>query len=325
MIRIDTEKLSKEMSDTLIHRACVMRSGKYLARYLIYKNRSVDAIRLIGRCSVHDISKIQNTEEFMSLASIVDEIDAMHDVEHILSEKQTNAIKLHWKRNSHHPEYYDSPNDMSELDLLEMACDCHARSRQYNTDLLEYIDTQQDLRFHFDSEHFKKLRGYCQALVELTKSDDYSSVLEDSSRIEFRLKDSTMEKLENFDDDCYVEHIKTDRLYLQREATADFASVGYAVYLREDNNEIGYISVKFNNFIEYKIYENYLGNGYTIEALSKFIETTTMDELFVTVRKNNNASIVDLEKLGFKPVECTENTITYRYKRPSKKLEKTII
>jgi len=50
-----------------------------------------------------------------------------------------------------------------------------------------------------------------------------------------------------------------------------------------------------------------------------------MDELFVTVRKNNNSSIVDLEKLGFKPVECTENTITYRYKRPSKKLEKTII
>ena len=57
-----------------------MRSGEYLSKYLIHRNRSVDAIRLIGRCSVHDISKIQNTEEFMSLASIVDEIDEMHNV-----------------------------------------------------------------------------------------------------------------------------------------------------------------------------------------------------------------------------------------------------
>ncbi len=320
MVEINTEKLSKEMNDTLIHRACVMRSGMYLARYLIYKNRSVDAIRLLGRCSVHDISKIQNTEEFMSLASIVDEIDAMHDVEHILSDKQANAISLHWKGNSHHPEYYDNPNDMSELDLLEMACDCHARSRQYNTNLIEYIDTQQDLRFHFDNDHLKKLRSYCLALVELTKHDDYSSVLGDTFKIGFNLKDSTMEKLENFDTECYKD-LKTDRLFLKREKTPDFASIGYAIYLR-DGTEIGYISVKFNNFIEYKIYENFLGNGYTLEALEAFINMSVMDEVFVTVRKGNSCAVRDLESLGFKPIECTENTITYRYKKPYKKLEK---
>lgn len=322
MKKIDTEKLSKEMNDTLIHRACVMRSGMYLARYLIHRNRSVDAIRLLGRCSIHDISKIQNTEEFMSLASIVDEIDSMHDIEHVLSEKQEQAIRLHRKRNPHHPEYYDSSNDMSELDLLEMACDCHARSRQYNTDLIAYIDVQQDIRFHFDNEHFRKLRTYCVALVELTKHDDYSSVLNSPYKINFDLKDSTMEKLESFDEDCYIECIKTDRLYLQKESTPDFASVGYAIYLREDNTEIGYISVKFNNYIEFKIYESFLGNGYTLEALSKFIETTTMNELFVVARKDNECCRADLERLGFKPTEATETTITYRYKKPTKVLEK---
>ena len=61
MKKIDREKLSKEMNDTLVHRACIMRSVEYLSKYLIHNNRSVDAIRLIGRCSVHDISKIQNT------------------------------------------------------------------------------------------------------------------------------------------------------------------------------------------------------------------------------------------------------------------------
>ena len=66
---------------------------------------------------------------------------------------------------------------MSDMDLLEMACDCHARSKQYGTDLIEYITVQQDLRFHFDREHFRKLKAYCTALVEMTKDDDYSQLL----------------------------------------------------------------------------------------------------------------------------------------------------
>ena len=92
MREIDTDKISKEMNDTLVHRACVMRSGQYLSRYLIHRNRSVDAIRLIGRCSVHDMSKIQNTEEFMLLASIVDQIDDMQDIKYVLSPEQIDTI-----------------------------------------------------------------------------------------------------------------------------------------------------------------------------------------------------------------------------------------
>lgn len=322
MKKIDTEKLSKEVQDTLVHRACVMRSGEYLASYLIRKNRSVDAIRLIGRCSVHDISKIQNTEEFMALASIIDDIDQMSDIEHVPTREQIEAKALHWKNNSHHPEYYESPNDMSDLDLLEMACDCHARSRQYNSDLIAYIKIQQDLRFHFDKEHYKKLLEYCTILVHLTKNDDYSAVLNDSEPLCFNLKDSTMEMLEDFDESCYTDYIKTERLYLQKEETPDFASVSYVLYLREDNTEIGYISLKFNKYMEYKIYENYLGNGYTIEALSKFIETSTMEELFISVRKDNSCMKKDIEELGFKPCEYSDNSIVYRYRKPALRLEK---
>ena len=126
MRNIDTEKLSKEINDTLVHRQCVMRSGNYLARYLIHMNRSVDAIRLIGRCQIHDMSKITNAEEFMALASIVDTIDELKDISYSPNQEQIEAKSIHWKRNSHHPEYYDSPNDMTDLDLMEMACDCHA-------------------------------------------------------------------------------------------------------------------------------------------------------------------------------------------------------
>ena len=322
MKTIDTEKLSKEMNDTLVHRACVMRSGQYLSRFLIHRNRSVDAIRLIGRCSVHDMSKIQNTEEFMALASIVDEISDMQNVEHILSKEQVNAIRLHWKRNSHHPEYYDNPNDMSEMDLLEMACDCHARSKQYGTDLIEYITVQQDLRFHFDREHFRKLKAYCTALVEMTKDDDYSQLLNPDTVLCFDLRDSTMKSLERFDEVGYLDYISTDRLFLTKENNPDFASVVYSINKREDNTEVGYVSVKCNGVMEYKIYEGFRGNGFGPEALSKIIECTHMDELFIILKKENDISKEAVLSIGFVPVEHGDSTVTYRYKKPVMELKK---
>ena len=317
MRKIDTNRLSTVMNDTLIHRSCVMRScNRYLAPYLISMNRSVDAIRLVTRCSVHDISKIQNTEEFMLLASIADELDDMHDVKHVLSDRQTDAIQLHWSRNSHHPEYYgEHHNDMSELDILEMACDCHARSKQYKTSLLEYIDTQQGLRFHFDKEHFEKLRHYCEVLVELSKDDDYSEVLDENSKMSFDLKDSTMEKLEMFDEDCYSKCLRTERLYLKRANNVDFASVVYLVYLQEDNSEVGYISLKFNGNLEYKIYEDYRGHKYGIEALAKLIEITSMAELLVTLKKDAQDSINTALELGFELSSSNENSLVFRLKK----------
>lgn len=321
-MKIDKIKLSSEMNDTLIHRACVMRSGQYLSSYLIHKNRSVDAIRLLGRCSVHDISKIQDTEEFLSLASIIDEIGQMADVSHVQSKKQVEAKLLHWQHNSHHPEYYDSPNDMSDLDLLEMACDCHARSKQFGSDLLEYIDKQQDIRFHFDKEHFRKLRNYCIALVELTKNDDYKSVLTSDLKLEFDLKDATMRMLENFDEDCYLDYLHTDRLYLRKEHNPDFASVVYSIHLKDVNTEIGYSTLKFNGFLDCKIFEGFLGNGYYLEALSKLIEVCNIPQLFFTIKKDNIGAIEIIEELGFEEIKRDDTLVTYRLRRPLMKLEK---
>lgn len=322
MKNIDTEKLSKEINDALMHRACVMRSGKYLSKYLIHCNRSVDAIRLLARCSIHDISKIQNTEEFLSLASIIDQIDSMHNVEHVLSTSQQEAIRLHWKNNSHHPEHYESSNDMSELDIMEMACDCHARSKQYGTNLIDYIDAQQRLRFHFDPRHLYMLKRYCLVLVEATKNDDYSAVLNDDYNIEFNFKDSTMRQLEEFDDSAYISSIKTERLYLNKVETADFASVAYSIYTQEDNTKVGSISLKFNGNIEYKIYENYRGVNYLEEALSKFIEIARLNSLFVNIRREDTTIIDIFSRIGFVESEGTVEQITLRYKRDEKELKK---
>jgi hypothetical protein len=309
---INIEKLSLEMNDTIIHREAVMRSGTYLTRYLISEGRNLDAIRLIGRCSVHDISKIQNTEEFMSLASIIEDLDQLHNIEYVLDEQQKDAIKLHHKNNRHHPEYYDNANDMTDLDILEMACDCHARSKQFKTDLLDYINAQQKIRFNFDKEHFYKLYCYCSALVTLSKEDDYSDIFEKSMKFKFSLKDSTLSSLERFDESCYLDSFKTERLFLVKANNSDFASVVYTIFLKEDDAEIGNISIKCDGTLEYKIYSNYLGNGYDIEAIQKIVSVSSLDEFNLSLKKDSK---VDISDLGFIPYKTNETSLVYRLKK----------
>ena len=316
---IDTNKLSLEMNDTLVHRQCVMLSGQYLANALIEMGRSVDAIRLIGRCSVHDISKIQGTEEVMSLASIIDQIYEMQNVAHELSPQQKEAIRLHWKYNSHHPEYYETPNDMPDLDLLEMACDCHARSKQYGTNLLEYIDRQQELRFHFDREHYRRLRYYCSALCELTKDDDYSAILRNKSpKMKFDLKDSTMKLLESFDEGCYTESLKTERLQLIKVQNPDFASVEYNIYLKDEGTEVGQLLLKCNGYIEYNIYENYKDNGFELEAIRKLVEISYLLELYLSIKRENMVGRNIANELGFKQIESNPSGFVFKLKKNNK-------
>lgn len=311
---ISLEQLEKELKDTLIHRACVMRSGEYLANYLSKNNRSVDAIRLLGLCSLHDMSKIQNIEEFLSLASIVDSIKDMHDVEHILSEKQKAAIDLHWSHNPHHAEFYENQNDMTDMNLLEMACDCHARSKQFGTDLLSYIKTQQDARFHFDKEHYEKLLFYCGVLVKLTKNDDYRSVriIPD---IHFSLKDSTMSALEHFDVSNYPELLKTDRLYLRREENADFACVEYAIYQRSDDCCVGMVSLKCNGYLEYNIFKHYVGNFYASEAIKKIVEVSKLRSFKMNVRQDSPSAKEIAKNAGFIKYQQSEDSCIYRLRK----------
>ena len=61
---INYDALGKQLNDTLLHRQYVMRSGTYLSKYLIDKKRIFDALSLLLRCSVHDLSKLRNVSLF---------------------------------------------------------------------------------------------------------------------------------------------------------------------------------------------------------------------------------------------------------------------
>ena len=72
---------------------------------------------------------------------------------------------MHWKHNSHHPEHYKNPIDMEKIDILEMCCDWHARSTQYHTDLMTFVNTQNEIRFHFPDWMFSEIVHYCEVLL----------------------------------------------------------------------------------------------------------------------------------------------------------------
>ena len=152
------------IDDTILHKQLVLESGKILYEYLLEIGEIDLALELLKRCANHDNSKF-NYEEIMSFISIPKDNDGMKNANTKMDDFMQKAISIHWKNNSHHPEYYDDPHDMTELDILEMACDCYSRSLQFGTNLLEFIEIRQKERFNLSLDVFDKYKFYCQVLV----------------------------------------------------------------------------------------------------------------------------------------------------------------
>ena len=155
----------KEFRDTLIHKEYVKKSCEKLARYLEKEGAEEHAKALRQRGVIHDNSKISNEDELYALSRIINDKESLMDSSKSLSPMKLDAIKLHWKNNTHHPEHFKSPVDMSKLDIMEMCCDWHARSTQYNTNFLEFVKKRQEDRFHFPDWMFAEIWHYCQVLA----------------------------------------------------------------------------------------------------------------------------------------------------------------
>lgn len=160
------EEILLQIKDTILHKKLILDSCLILSEYLFSKGNDDMALGLLKRASVHDISKFQK-KELLSLASIPKNIKAFKNPNTEMSDKEKEHIQLHWENNQHHPEHYKDYNDMTELDMLEMICDWHARSIQFGTNFLEFVTTRQENRFHFNKEQFDYIYKYCVILNNL--------------------------------------------------------------------------------------------------------------------------------------------------------------
>lgn len=153
--------------DTFIHKGYVLEIGNKFADYLEANGQEKDAEILKERVKVHDNSKILNKDEFRALTRIINDKKSLRSADNRLSIYRQDAIELHWKNNDHHPEHYNDICEMSRNAKQEMAVDFCARSLQYGTDLIDFVEKRQEDRFHFPEQMFNEVLGYCKILAEL--------------------------------------------------------------------------------------------------------------------------------------------------------------
>ena len=51
-----------------------------------------------------------------------------------MEDRVREAVAHHVKTNRHHPDFHADPNDMTEVDLIEMVCDWAAMSQEFGED-----------------------------------------------------------------------------------------------------------------------------------------------------------------------------------------------
>ena len=164
----DIEKLKSMAEDTITHKKLVMDNCYLMFKYLADNDQLSLGVELLKRGTVHDNSKFNNGE-FENLAKILKSRECFINAEAQLSPEEKKAIEAHWKRNKHHPEYYEDSSEMSELDMIEMVCDWFARSLQYGTKFIPFVRERQRNRFHFEENQFKFILKYCKLMEKLYK------------------------------------------------------------------------------------------------------------------------------------------------------------
>jgi hypothetical protein len=93
---------------------------------------------LIERAKLHDASKL-GAEERVSYVWLTEYHRRRRKGEPFeypegVAEQVKRAIHHHVTTNRHHPEFHADPNDMSEVDLIEMVCDWTAMAQEFGQD-----------------------------------------------------------------------------------------------------------------------------------------------------------------------------------------------
>lgn len=155
----------KQLEDICIHKEYIMKATHIFCKYLFEINRDCDALQLLNRSFIHDISKTSKIE-FYGFAKFAFDLDALKDPNRSILKEKEYYIDIHRSNNKHHPEYWDSILDMTELDIMELCVDWFARSWQFDTDVIEFLEIKQETQFHFPQNIYNKIKKYLLILKE---------------------------------------------------------------------------------------------------------------------------------------------------------------
>lgn len=169
MDNIRLENKLAQLDDIMTHVGYVVQAGHKLCRKLIINNEEDIALQLMKRILIHDVSKA-SPDEFYGMAAFSNDQKSMKDLRVTqTTDGKMKAIKLHWLRNDHHPEFWSSfvPNTlthseplkiseaMDDIAVAEMCCDWYSRSMQFKSNVMEFYALSKS-RWTF-TEHQREL------------------------------------------------------------------------------------------------------------------------------------------------------------------------
>lgn len=166
------DKRIEHFEELCEHKKILIDSCKILSVYFLKENKEDFALNLMKRAFVHDISKLSKFE--FHAADAFDSFSKHTNTRnHNFSNDEKIFLHEHWKNNKHHPEHWDDVNNMTDVDIAEMVCDWHARSVEFEDNLIEYIEHRQKTRFAFPDSLYSKIIYYANILTsEIEKNNN---------------------------------------------------------------------------------------------------------------------------------------------------------
>jgi len=118
----------------LEHIQNVQRNCYKLGLKLIKSGELEFGRNLIANGQIHDNSKLTGIE-----------FDHLFGGDPLLM----TVVKHHSSTNPHHPEYWGSIQQMPDVYIAEMVCDCAARSSEFGSDLRKWFSEQATKKYNF--------------------------------------------------------------------------------------------------------------------------------------------------------------------------------
>lgn len=147
-----------EHLDNLIgHIDRVRNNCLLLGKRLIAQGNEPLGLNIIYRGFRHDCSKFRGKEW-----------KYLHSGKDVPIDKLNEAIDLHRKRNSHHPEFHDGIQNMDRASTAEMVCDILARCQELGECFWDWAEANiiQKNKLSKKDEQYKWIYEFAEILLE---------------------------------------------------------------------------------------------------------------------------------------------------------------
>lgn len=147
------------------HKKHVIDSMHKVARFFIKRGDKKRALNFMEKSFYHDMSKLFDDEfDGYSAATTFDKNGKKRFDPQALG----NAWEKHYKRNYHHPEYWSKSelglDRMTEDAIIEMCCDWHAMSKQFNDSANDFYQNRAKDEHQFNQDQDKTILFYLDVL-----------------------------------------------------------------------------------------------------------------------------------------------------------------